>query len=308
MRYRSHSRCVRSSFGIRTVMPAIEGQQFGNGERTPARSALLQVERDRVDAVALARAGRSVIEHVPEMSTAGRAADRCPRHAVAGVHVEVHVGAVGRLAEAGPARSRIELGIRVEQLRAAPRASVHAVLLGIDVGARERPLRPLLSHHVVLVGRELLTPLLLALPDLRAHRIILLISASHIQTRTPSIRYTADETPIGRPSADRLGGAPRRHPGRVGIPAARTACRSPGANVSNVPAAQVVCSPPALTCTSPATTSTTARSCTLWSPSSSPSLRSITTARHSGVENSTFGSRRPEASTDGMCHRSMPPR
>jgi hypothetical protein len=63
------------------------------------------------------------------------------------------------------------------------------------------------------------------------------------------------------------------------------AWRSPGATVSSVPAEELFSPPPAVTTTSPAT----AHSCTLWSPSTSPSLRSITTTRQSAVENCTFG-------------------
>ena len=97
---------------------------------------------------------------------------------------------------------------------------------------------------------------------------------------------------------------PRRqqqHQPRVGVGADRLSLV--GAKVISVPAPQG--SP--WTVTSPAATQSTARSCTLCSPSCSPARRSRATARHSGAENSTRGSRRPAASMEGTCQRSMRP-
>src|SRR5205823_3717157 len=72
----------------------------------------------------------------------------------------------GGLVEARPAGAGLELGVRVEQRRATTRAVVHPVVLDVDVLAGERRLGGLLAQHRVLVGRELLTPLLVGLLDL----------------------------------------------------------------------------------------------------------------------------------------------
>src|SRR5581483_3422470 len=73
---------------------------------------------------------------------------------------------VGGLVEAGPARARVELGVGREQLGAAPRAAVDAVVMDIPQLAREGVLGTGLAQHAVLLGGQLLAPLLVGLADL----------------------------------------------------------------------------------------------------------------------------------------------
>src|SRR5205085_2978134 len=66
---------------------------------------------------------------------------------------------LGRGPERGPAAAGVELRVGVEQLGTAPRAAVHARILGVGVLARERLLGRGLAEHGVGVGAEPVTPL-----------------------------------------------------------------------------------------------------------------------------------------------------
>src|SRR5687768_13407071 len=98
-----------------------------------------------------------------EMRVARGAHHFDPAHAVGRVIHGLHVLVRNRLREAGPAAAGIELRVRAEQLRPARYAAVHTGLLRVVIRARERPLGPLLARDPVLLGRELLPPLLIGL-------------------------------------------------------------------------------------------------------------------------------------------------
>src|SRR6202023_2842852 len=123
-------------------------------------------QRQRVDAVALARRGRAVVEHVPEVGPAVLAEDFGPAHEEAVVRPELDRLQVRRLVKAGPPGARFELGLGTEQLGAAGGATIGAVRLGMDVLAGERSLRPLAPENVVLLRGQLSAPLLVGLLDL----------------------------------------------------------------------------------------------------------------------------------------------
>src|SRR5205085_8215701 len=98
----------------------------------PNRSVVfrsLEVERERVDAVALPGRVRPVREHVSEVRVARRAANLDAPHAVALVHLGLDRVLVHRLEEARPAGAGVELRIRAEELGAAGAAAEDAVLL-----------------------------------------------------------------------------------------------------------------------------------------------------------------------------------
>src|SRR3954447_9467863 len=129
----------------------------------------LEGECDRVDAVAVAR-GRAVAvgEHVPEVGAAVGAAHLDPLHPAGGVLDVLH--SVGhRLVEARPAAAGVELRVGLEELRPARLAGVHARGLGVGVLPDERSLGAGLAQHGVLLGRELLAPLLVGLLHLVGH-------------------------------------------------------------------------------------------------------------------------------------------
>src|SRR5919197_1824942 len=128
--------------------------------------ARFQVERAGVDAVALAGRRGAVREHVPEVAAAGAARHLGADHPVAAVLVQLDVGVLARLSEARPAGARVELGVRAEQLGSAAGTAVDPAFLGVHVAAGERRLGALATQDLVLLGRKLLTPLLVCLLDL----------------------------------------------------------------------------------------------------------------------------------------------
>src|SRR6185503_8028926 len=74
-----------------------------------------------------------------------------------------------RLREARPARAGVELHARVEELVAAAGAAVHAVVVLVPVLTGEGALGAALAEHLVLLGSELLAPLLVGLSNVCRH-------------------------------------------------------------------------------------------------------------------------------------------
>ncbi len=99
-----------------------------------------------------------------------------PVHAVAEIVVQLYVGAIRRLGEAGPAGPGLELRLRGEKLGAAPGATVRPVTLLVDVLAGERSLGPLVAEHLVLSRGQLLAPFAITLLD--AMEVILVLGVS----------------------------------------------------------------------------------------------------------------------------------
>ena len=93
---------------------------------------LLEVECGGVDAVAQSCRGRAVVEDVAEVTAAGGAHDLGPGHPVARVRLGHDAVERRRLEEARPARARVELRLRAEELGATARAAV-------DAGQSARP-------------------------------------------------------------------------------------------------------------------------------------------------------------------------
>src|SRR6202158_669484 len=97
------------------------------------------------------------------MAPAAGAGDLGPLHEQASVDVLRDRRVVGGFVEAGPAAVSVELGLRLEQLGAAPGAQVRAWRLRVPVLACERLLRALLAQHVVLRRCQILAPFRLGL-------------------------------------------------------------------------------------------------------------------------------------------------
>src|SRR5439155_18342690 len=137
----------------------------------PAGRLLLRLEldRNRVDAVAQPGGVRPVVEDMAQVATALRTRHFGPHHEVAGVDVLLDGGGRRRLIEARPAAVGVELGLRDEQLRPAPGAAVNAWRARVPVLARERPLGALLAQHLVLLRAQLPPPFLFGLLDFLAH-------------------------------------------------------------------------------------------------------------------------------------------
>src|SRR5437588_2736545 len=93
------------------------------------------------------------------MAAAAPAQDLGPSHPEAAVLAQLDVLRHRRLVEARPAGPGLELRVRAEQLGAAGRAAVHAVVLDVDVFAGEGALGPVPAQDLVLLGRQPLAPL-----------------------------------------------------------------------------------------------------------------------------------------------------
>src|SRR5438270_7530509 len=128
-----------------------------------------ELQGTAVDAVAQAGWLRAVREHVAQVAAAAAADDLGAGHPVARVGVGLDRFGEGRLGEARPPGARLELGVGAEQVGAAARAPVHPGVLAVDVLAGEGGLGALLAQDLVLLGRELLAPLVIAPGDLLGH-------------------------------------------------------------------------------------------------------------------------------------------
>src|SRR5882672_1407314 len=134
---------------------------------SPRRLLLLhKFQRSRIDAVAQAGRLRPVIEDVAEMRATAAAHHLDAAHAITVILFSLDVLFHHRLPKTGPARARIELGLRTEQLLRATGAYVDAFLVVIPEFAREGALGPLLAHHLKLQRRQYLRPFLIGLDDL----------------------------------------------------------------------------------------------------------------------------------------------
>jgi len=103
---------------------------------------------------------------VAQMRVTARAAHFGSGHAVTAVDVLNDIRLVRRVVKARPARARIELRVRSKQQRAAAHAVVSAVVVLVPVLARKCALGAALPRYFVLLRRQLLTPLVVALFDL----------------------------------------------------------------------------------------------------------------------------------------------
>src|SRR5262249_5031143 len=141
----------------------------------------LELQRQRVDAVALAVRAGAVVEDVPEVPAARAAQDLGATHEEAVVGAQLDGLRDRRLGEARPAGAGVELRVAAEQHGAAARARVVAGLLVVGVLAGERRLGAGAAQHVVLLWRELLTPLLVGLLDsllVSSHTYVLAAASS----------------------------------------------------------------------------------------------------------------------------------
>src|SRR5438477_3438858 len=141
--------------------------------RRPGRRALtdrsvllLKIERGRVHAIAQAAWLRAVREDVAQVRIALSAQRFHAPHSVAGVLFRAYVARINRSIKARPAGPRLELRIRLEQLRAAARASVQARVVVVPILAAKGWLRAFLPSHVILVRRQFLAPFLVGFLDL----------------------------------------------------------------------------------------------------------------------------------------------
>src|SRR5690348_7527250 len=96
---------------------------------------------------------------MPEVGVTLRAPRFRADHSITLICFGTHTVAIQWLIKAWPARPRIELCFRREQRLATTNAVIGAGVLRIPVFARERPLGSGLARHVILLRRQLLTPI-----------------------------------------------------------------------------------------------------------------------------------------------------
>src|SRR5262249_49434900 len=125
----------------------------------------LELQAHAVHAVAPARRRRSIIEHVAEVASAAPAVDLCASSEQALVDAGGHRIFEGCI-EARPAGAAVELGLRREQGKIAPRTQVGAMRILLVKGAAPCALRAVFAQDIELLAGELFAPLLLALGDL----------------------------------------------------------------------------------------------------------------------------------------------
>src|SRR5437763_1523366 len=191
----------------------------------------IEFQRDRVNAIAVARRLGAVREHVPEVAAAAGARDLRATHPKSTVFMQLHGPPLDRLPETRPAGPRLELGLRAEQLSSTTGTPIHAALLRRGVRTGERALRSLVAQHLELLGRQSPAPLLFGPGKRLGSRLLLRlvrhdISSSSLCLGRGTIRYRrtsqADRRRIPtdpRPSTSRLasrdaslGGAKKRPP------------------------------------------------------------------------------------------------
>src|SRR5215211_5952117 len=119
----------------------------------------VEAEGGGVDAVALARGGRSVFEQVSLVGSADGAVYLGAAHEEAAVLLRLYVCFVERPPEAWPTRAGIVLAVRREQGRAARDTAVDPLLLVVVVLTAEGPLRAFHPRDAILLGGELVLPL-----------------------------------------------------------------------------------------------------------------------------------------------------
>ena len=118
--------------------------------------------RGAVHAISQAGFGRAVGENMPEMPITGRATHFDPPHAEAVVFNLGNCFAVGRYREAWPAATTVELAFGIKQFAAAAGAEKLAVAIFCVERPGKGPLSAGFAQHVILFGRQFLSPLFVA--------------------------------------------------------------------------------------------------------------------------------------------------
>src|SRR5579871_1698154 len=100
-----------------------------------------EMERNGVDAITLPRRlSRTIIEDVPKMRTTILANHFCAAHKERPVLVQFQVFPIDRAVKAGPARTRVEFGVRGEQRLTARGAFIHTALVIVPQRTRKSAL------------------------------------------------------------------------------------------------------------------------------------------------------------------------
>src|SRR5947209_5141543 len=100
----------------------------------------------------------AVIEEMAQVRAAVFTHNLGARHEERTVLVQLYILSVDRVVEAGPAGTRIKLGVRGEQGLSAGNALVHTFGMIVVQGPRKSPFRALEATDFVLLGGQFLFP------------------------------------------------------------------------------------------------------------------------------------------------------
>src|SRR5215813_8615138 len=155
--------CLRRSRG--STGPSL-GAETKASPRATNSFVFIELQRSGIDTIAEMSRLRSVIEDVTEMRAAFAARDfNSPHHeAIIVFGFDIFFG--NGSPKARPAGAGIELGIGREKLIATAGASIHSLFVMIPIFAGEGSFGALLSADGVLLGCQLLLPLIFAFFDL----------------------------------------------------------------------------------------------------------------------------------------------
>src|SRR5689334_19153953 len=109
-----------------------------------------ELQRNRIEAVALVRRRRPIGENVTEMPVAACAANFGAHHSMTLIHDFRDVRRIERLIETRPARARFELVVGPKKRKAAKSTGVHPVLFVVKQRPTERTLRALMQNNLTL--------------------------------------------------------------------------------------------------------------------------------------------------------------
>src|SRR5258708_37349534 len=127
------------------MLLGLPGRPPSGRPRELARGLLrLQLQRRRINAIALAGGVGTVVEDVAKVPAAPLADDLGALHEEAVVRAQLDVLEVLGLVESRPAGAGLELGLGVEQLRATGGTGVGPIAVIVDVLAGEGPVGALL--------------------------------------------------------------------------------------------------------------------------------------------------------------------
>src|ERR1700722_6406066 len=142
----------------------IAGQTSGRGRRSRMKH-----QRKTVHAVAQAGRLRPVVEDVAEMAAAAAAVNFGAQHPEGAV-LSLADGVLQRLIEARPAGAALEFRLRGEQRQVAAGTGEDALAMLFQERARTRALGAFLAQDLILLRRQLRTPLGVGLFDLELFR------------------------------------------------------------------------------------------------------------------------------------------
>jgi len=149
-----------------------QSRGFLAGLLLPARK---EIQSRRVHAITQVCGRRTIVKNVSQMGIAAAALNLIPLHPVRVVRLRLDVFLRDRLPEAGPAGSRFELGFRIEENRVAADAVIQAIGVIVSVFACPRDFSSRLARNLLLLRRQLLSPIgvrlfdFFHLDDARAH-------------------------------------------------------------------------------------------------------------------------------------------